>query len=199
MEQIENVSPKKRNKKKGCLIGGLIFLAITILLITVIPSDGEKTEEQESPKTEENADVVKSVWRSSESVDEMTNEVFYFMETTSLNELEFSFPYEGGSTFYLTIRGKAQKQPEIILSTNRGQFIPSINSEHLRVKFDDEEAFNVTYNSPESCSSEAICIKSEGKILKKLATAKTLKIEAPFFEDGRQIIEFDVTGFSWEH
>lgn len=201
MEQVEN-APQKKKVKKGCLIGGIAALAVLILMIALMSGGGDSSSDpqQGEAQTESQADVKKCPWTASEQTDEMSGDVFYFNETKSLNEIEFTFPYQGGSTFWLTVRGKAGQTPDVILTVSKGQFMSSISgSEYLRLKFDEEEAFKVTYNSAADGSAETIFLNSESKVLKKLAAAKKLKVEAPFFQDGRKIIEFDVEGFTWEH
>lgn len=201
MEQVEN-APQKKKVKKGCLIGGIAALVVLILLIALIAGSGDSESEPQQGKTQTKSKVEakKSPWTASEQTDEMSGDVFYFNETKSLNEIEFTFPYQGGSTFGLTVRGKAGQTPEVILTVSKGQFMTSLSgSEYLRLKFDEEEVIKVTYNSAADGSAETIFLNSTSMVLKKLAAAKKLKVEAPFFQDGRQIIEFDVDGFTWEH
>lgn len=205
MEQIEN-APQKKKVKKGCLIGAIVGIVFLVILIAVGIGGGDDSQEQGQKEkqtvaqAEKKKEAHKNPWVAFEEVDEMSNEVRYFKKTESLNELEFDFPYQGGSSFTLMVRGKENQKPEIILLTDNGQFMSSFGgSEHLRLKFDDGEAFTVTYNSSANGNANVIFLNSESKILKMLPTAKKLKIEAPFFESGCQIIDFDVEGFTWEH
>ena len=92
------------------------------------------------------------------------------------------------------------KKNEILVGVSKGQFMPSImESETVRVKFDDEPPFNVTYNSAADASTDVIFLSSYNKLISKLKTAKKVMIEAPFFDAGRQIIYFDIEGLVWDH
>jgi hypothetical protein len=159
-------------------------------------SAGQPSSTQPSP---EKVTAPKSKWEYGEDADKMSNQKRYFAFTTSTNKIEFEFPYNGGSSFQLVVRNMGQGN-EVMLSVSKGQFMTSImDSESLRLKFDEEAPFNVNYNSSADASTDAIFLRSSSKIISKLKSAKKLMIEAPFFNAGRQIIYFDVEGLNWTH
>jgi len=145
------------------------------------------------PKTEVN----ESPWKYTENVDRMTSEKAYFATCNSLNMISFEFPYNGGSTFTLTVRQMGNGN-ELILQVSKGQFMPSLNSdEYIRVKFDDEKPLVFYYRSAEDGSNDIIFLNNSSKFLSKLKKATRLIIEAPFFQSGRQQIDFFVSGLQW--
>ncbi len=177
----------------------LSLSAIAAFLFMAIASgDDKKSEEtKDSTGTAEVAKEVKSNWTYEESKDKMTNESSFFASSTSTNTIEFQFPYNGGSNFSLTVRNKG-KENEIIIQVSKGQFMPSISGdETLRVKFDDEKPEVYTYNGAADGSADYIFLNESEQFLKKLKTAKKVMIEAPFYEAGRQFMEFDVAGLTW--
>lgn len=192
----ENNQPRKKGCLKAVVIGLLAFFALTIIIVAITDSEKEDSEKDDNATIstavqEEN----KSVWASSFYVDEMSGDTTFVKSVQSENTINFSFPYTGGSTFELIVRQKKGKDPEILLSTDNGQFMYSFSSDYLRVKFDENEPFNVTYNTPSDGSATVIFLKSTSRLIKELKKAQKVKIEAPFFQDGRQVIEFEVDGF----
>jgi len=149
--------------------------------------DGQK-EEEEKKKTN---------WTNEENEDKMSGEKRFFTYTTSTNEIEFDFPYQGGSSFTLLVRNMG-KANEVALTVSKGQFMPSImNERSVRVKFDDEKPFNYSYAGTSDGSATTIFIVKANQFINKLKKAKKLMIEAPFYDAGMQIIYFDVEGFKW--
>ena len=73
-----------------------------------------------------------------------------------------------------------------------------MSSEYVRVKFDENGAFDYTYNSPSNGSSDIIFIDNPDHFINQLKNAKKLRIEAPFFNTSRQIVRFDVENLKWE-
>lgn len=182
-----------------------IILAVLVILyiIGTINGGGDKEspstsgEVTKSESTVKETPEVKSNWSYSEDEDKMTNEKRYFASCISTNEIEFEFPYNGGSYFTLTVRNMG-KGNEIVLQVSKGQFMSGIGStEYCRVKFDDGETTNYTYSSAADGSADVIFLENPSKFLDKLKTAKKLTIEAPFFQEGRRVIEFNVEGLTW--
>jgi hypothetical protein len=151
-----------------------------------------------STLTKEENIIEEQHWQYTDNEDQMTNQKRYFASCISSNEIDFDFPYDGGSKFTLTLRNMG-KGNEIVLQVSKGQFMPGImSSEYCRVKFDNGETVNYTYNSAADGSADIIFLDNATTFYKKLKTAKNLMIEAPFFEAGRQIINFNVEGLKWD-
>lgn len=154
-----------------------------------ISTDNDESQEPNKPK--EN-------WVYQEGEDKMEGTKRYFATSTSTNELNFEFPYNGGSTAQFMVRNMGSKN-EILMTISKGQFMGSFSgSETVRMKFDDGEPFNVSFNSADDGSSDVIFFNSTKKIMSKLKTAEKLMVEAPFYDAGRQILYFDVKGLNWE-
>lgn len=182
-----------------------IILAVLVLLyiIGTISGGGDKEssstsgEATKSESTVKETPEVKSNWSYTEDEDKMTSEKRYFASCVSTNEIEFEFPYDGGSHFTLKVRNMG-KGNDIVLQVSKGQFMPGIGStEYCRVKFDDGETVNYTYGSAADGSADVIFLENSSKFLGKLKTAKKLMIEAPFYDAGRKVIESNVEGLTW--
>lgn len=186
--------------KKGCLKYFLITLGVLIFIGILLPDESEtkKKDDNGSPANVENEEKNKSPWQYSQTSNEMDGTKYYFASNTSLNELKFEFPY-GSSDFTLTLRYQSNGRTDIMLQGSSCQFLGSLGTEYVRLKFDEKEPFNVYYSEPEDVSSGLIFLQSTKKIISNIKTAKELKIEAPFFQEGRQIIRFNVENLEWEH
>lgn len=179
-------------------VTNLLSFAVIALFFVAAVASSSSDDSNSSSKSEESASSEdRPNWKYSEEEDVMTGEKRYFASSTSTNKIDFEFPYNGGSRFYLTVRNMG-KSNEVILQVSKGQFMTSISgSQSCRVKFDDEQPLKFTYNSAADGSSEVIFFNNSKNFLTKLRTAKKVMIEAPFYSAGNQIIYFDVEGLEW--
>lgn len=171
-----------------------LILLFHLCLLACTPESDKKKDAQ----TTEQPQKPKFLWEYSETADEMTNEKSRFAQLNSDNKAEFKFPYQGGSTFALILRRlENTKSENVFLGVSKGQFIPNFGqNEVLRVKFDNEDAFELVYTNVEN-KSNIIMLDRSGKFAQRLKTAKKLLIEAPFFNEDRFIIRFNVEGLEW--
>ncbi len=194
-------------EKTKMSLGKKVLIGFVVILI--LGAIGNMNEDKEKPLFEasnkqeitpinEPNELVLPNWEYGTEKDKMSGQEMFFNSIISTNELEFEFPYNGGSSFRLTVRNMG-KENEILLTVSKGQFMPSImNSDNVRIKFDEEAPMDISYNSADDASSDVIFLTSVSKIISKLKTAKKLMIEAPFYDAGRQIILFNVEGFTWD-
>lgn len=179
------------------IFGGLVLIGI----ILPEPDIEETTQEEEyssaQDSTKEKEEKLKTSWVYSEDIDEMDNTETYYASTTSTNEVEFDFPYNGGSTFQLLIRNIKGKN-EVIITVSKGQFVSSYIDNNVRVKFDDAQPVNYSYSESTSASADLIFINNSSAFISKLKKSKSLWVEATFFNEGNIIMKFDTEGFEWD-
>ena len=96
----------------------------------------------------------------------------------------------------LTVRKYNKKAPDIFIKADGVVFGHPEDSERVRLKFDDEKPFSVSYSDAADSSSDLIFLNSESKIISKLKTAKTLVIELPVFMEGNQRATFHIAGYN---
>lgn len=178
------------------------FSIITFLFFSISSGDKKSEPSNETTETKEasNSSKPKEVdnWKYSESEDKMDGIKHYFASNISTNEIEFDFPYHGGSTLDIVIRNSKNKN-EVILAISKGQFMLSIDgSESVKVKFDDEKSETYSYNSAKDASSDVIFLNNSSKFIKKLKASKKVMIESTFFDAGNKIFEFNVEGLVWD-
>ena len=203
---MENENQEKEQKpfyKKAWFIAAAVIFGL-IVIGNMGSKESEPIELSTPPEPTGPTEVApttssepESNWTYQEDEDKMTNEKWYFATNTSLNEVEFEFPYNGGSSLRLVIR-QMGKGNEVLFQITNGQFMTSIMSdESIRVKFNDEPPITFTYNSAADGSSEYIFLNSPTNFLSKLKTAEKLKIECTFFQEGRKQFDFNTAGLKW--
>lgn len=183
--------------KKLLKVLGIIFLVLIVMGIigAFLPDDeSAKTSESQTTEAAPSASAptkaAKSKWTYSEKTDEMDNSKIQCVQLTSDNKLEFEFPYNGGSTFTFWIR-KTNGKYELLLTVDKGQFMSNLlDSEKLRIKFDDGEAFKWNYADANDGRADVIFPAYSDEFLQSLKKSKTMLIEAPFAFAGRQVIRF---------
>lgn len=135
-------------------------------------------------------------WNYSQESDPMTDKEMYFAQCTSSNSLFFDFPYDGGYPLIITVR-KMNGKNEVLLQIAKGQF--SRAEIPVKIRFDDETLKSYDFDFPADASSNYIFLHSPSTIIDKLKSAKEVKIEAPFYQGGKQVAEFSVSNFVWKH
>lgn len=188
------------------IIVGFITLFIALGLIGAFFSSDTAAEET----TTTNEEVVKEepkilepekptyLWEYSENVDEMDGKKNYFAVLVSDNQLNFDFPYNGGSSGIISIRNMNGKNT-IALRIETGQFMSNFNgSEYIRIKFDDAVLESYNFGTASDGSSDIIFPSLSNKIIDKFKKAKKVKIEAPFYNEGRKVLNFSTEGLVWD-
>ena len=139
-------------------------------------------------------------WEYNETVDEMTDKTTYIARVISENEVDFEFPYSGGSKLFLFLRNDPQYGKDVFIKISKGQFNSSIlDGQKIKVRFDEDKAFDVNCNTPSDHSSDVLFLTGYRKIVDRLKTAKTMKISVEFFNEGKRTFTFDVKDLKWEH
>jgi hypothetical protein len=135
-------------------------------------------------------------WQYSEDKDAMRGTTTKFATLTSENTVNLDFPY-GSHTGDLEIRRRPSDGLNIMLKVE-GQFLcSSYNYGHVSVKFDDKPIQSFGCSEPEDASTGLLFIGSEGKFLSEIKKAKNVVIEAPYYQNGRQQLTFDVRGLNF--
>lgn len=190
------------------LLSAVILIAFFFLAAATSKSKEEGTDNgattstttQAEPEAEAPAPEPEKVenWAYETDEDKMTGKSVYYARVLSTNTVEFDFPYGGGSQFKLLLRNK-EGVNKVLLSVSKGQFMGSYGGKKVRIRFDEDEPFLVSFNEPSDASSDVIFLKPEAKIIEGIKKAKKMLIQAEFYQEGNVIMEFDVEGLKWEH
>lgn len=133
-------------------------------------------------------------WDYSTETDEMNDSKSRFASLVSDNFIEFDFPYNGGSTMRLTVRYMKKYGTDVILRISSGQFLCSEyqGTNFVRVRFDNGAAMKFRTLEPADGSSDQLFLNNAKKFISLAEKAKTIKIEAPFYQEGNRVFTFSV-------
>jgi len=146
-----------------------------------------------------NAPKEVSNWTYSSDVDEMTDKKSYYAECTSLNVVNFDFPYEGGSTLSIVIRKSPKFGRDVYIKISSGQFIAGVEGCTIRVRADGKRIKSFGCSEAADGSSDVLFINSASTFISLLKRSNSIKIEAPFYQYGYQVFSFEVKGLKWNH
>ncbi|WP_162950209.1 hypothetical protein [Rhizobium jaguaris] len=134
-------------------------------------------------------------WSYHQDSDKMRGTTTYYATLRSDNEVDFSFPYQGGSHGTLGLRTDGGHKLDAYLMVSKGQFMcSSLDEDIVAVKFDDGPVQNFRCSRSDDGSSDVIFLNDEVNFLTQLKSASKLIIEARFFQEGTRQFVFDVTG-----
>lgn len=137
-------------------------------------------------------------WSYHESIDKMRNTKTFYASIQSLNELQFDSPYSGGSYGILTIRKSPEFGKDIMFSIEKGQFLCHDEC-FVFMKFDDRKIEKYKAIEPSDGTPNILFLQPYKIIINKIQKAKHLIIEADFYQEGRQQVEFNISGLVWDY
>ena len=205
MEQTDFQQEFSPKKKGGCLKYGLIGFGV-LMLIGIIAniggnsnnasqsnnSDSTIVADSNSVSTEEDKDL--KGWDYTTDTDEMNDSKSRFASLESDNSVEFDFPYQGGSSLTITVRYMKKYGTDVYIKISKGQLISSEfeGTNNVRVRFDNGSPIKFTTNSPSDGSADMLFLNNAKKFINLAKKAKTIKIEAPFFQEGNRVFTFTI-------
>lgn len=209
MEQTNFQKETSPSKKGGCLKQGLIGFGV-FMLIGVIANIGDNSNSNSQNRNSDSITVdsvetddistasqeynqLKS-WNYFTDTDEMNDSKSRFASLVSDNTVNFDFPYQGGSSLSLIVRYMKKYGTDVYIKISSGQFICNEyqGTNNVRVRFDDAAPIKFSTNEPSDGSSDMLFLNNAKKFIKLAKQAKTIKIEAPFYQEGNRIFTFTV-------
>jgi hypothetical protein len=142
--------------------------------------------------------AIPTKWVYSEFQDDMGRGTTRMAKLVSSNTVHFGFPYKGETHATLKLRRSPKSGQAIMLTVERGQFLSTYTKDFVTVRFDDGELQKFAIGEPEDSTSDLRFIHDDnGTFINQLRGAKSLKIEATFYQEGTEAFEFDVHGLDW--
>lgn len=141
-------------------------------------------------------------WNETSEKDEMTDVMSYWSTLISDNTVYFDFPYEGGSELKITVRYMKKYGTDVIISISQGQMLCNEynGTNYVTVRFDDTPAKKYYTNEPADGSPDNLFLNNPKDFINRAKTAKTIKIEVPFYQEGNHVFTFTVDEpLKWEH
>jgi hypothetical protein len=136
-----------------------------------------------------------SSWIYKTEEDPMGRGVIHLATVQSKNSVNFGFPYSGEQHAILGVRRHPKYGNEIYLQIERGQFLIGFDGKNFSIRFDEKPVMKFWAVGPDDNSTTIAFMKSYDRFVRELKTAKTVRIEAPFYQEGTRVFEFDVSAF----
>jgi hypothetical protein len=185
------------------------FLHLTFLAVAVVGCVSH-TDEKQYPKEEAIKPITKTGapvtvvpnpvrWRYSETDDEMGRGRVYLNLIESTNTISLDPPYEGAQHATLALRQHPKDGGSIIFAIEKGQLLESEYYAKTLVRFDDGKP--IAFSSSKSGDQRTNVLFLHGAFpvfLKRLKTAKTVRIQVPIYQAGMETFDFSVEGFTWK-
>lgn len=145
--------------------------------------------------------VTKKTWSTATETDEMRGTTDIWTYIISDNEVNFDFPYNGGSRLRIDVRYMKKYGTDVMLTISKGQFSGSEynGTNYVTFKFDDGDLKKYYFNTASDGSADCIFLQKKTELISKLKKAKTIMIEAPFYDSGNKVFKFNVDEpLTWE-
>ncbi len=138
-------------------------------------------------------------WAYSEYQDEMGRGTTKLAQVVSSNTVRFGFPYQGETRATLQLRKSPKYGQDVMVRVERGQFVSSYTKNFVTVRFDDGELWKFAIGEPEDGATGLLFMRpvDAESFIDQLRKAKSLKIEADFYQEGPRVFEFAVRGLDW--
>ncbi len=161
-------------------------------------SDSWYTNQNPKPKEAEvhNGPVesIGKTWQYSSFFDEMTSKLIHLASIESNNTVNFDFPYQGEQHATLRLRRHPRFGHDVMLIIERGQFNTRYDGTPILVRFDDGVAMKYTAAEADDHDRKILFIQGFKRFVEKMNKASVVRIEAPFYNEGNRVFEFDVSG-----
>lgn len=137
-----------------------------------------------------------SSWSYSSRQDEVRGKTIHYAEVTSKNQVDFDFPYAGGSRLQITVRKHPKWGEDVVFQISDGQFVCGIYDCTGAINF-GKGAETLTLVPPEDHDSKTLFAKYGPTIIRKLKDSDQVVVELPFYQEGNRQFTFETAGLTW--
>ena len=177
----------------GLLVLVLILLAVVGNIISTVPTSKSGISTPTSSGAISTQETAQPSWDYSSEADKMGRGTTEFATLESINEVDFDFPYNGGSKGIITMRNSPKYGKDVIFQVTKGQFLCDFDECRVNVRVDGGRPVRMDANEAADGSSNVIFLPYSS-LVRDLRTAKTLRIEANFYQEGPRVFEFHPKG-----
>lgn len=146
-----------------------------------------------APRTSPAPPTPSSRWQYSARRDEMREASTHTACIDSTNELEFDFPYQGGSTATICFRQSPQYGFDAWINVDRGQFTCLMEC-RVNVRFDTGEVQTFSGGGASDGSANIVFFRNASRFLNATESASRIVVEAEFYQAGNHQMVFENAG-----
>jgi hypothetical protein len=168
-----------------CVVGGIILIGfIGEMSETVKRANGTKPETPKAAETPQ-----KESWNYGQTTDKMTGKVTKFACLDSEDQLQFGFPYDGGSTGTICLRRR--QELEAFFKIDKGQILCGVDECEATLRVDGGQPFKMSGSESSDDDSRFMFLDPASRLLALARKAKEIKIETLYFEEGSKTLTFE--------
>ena len=182
----------KKHKNHYILKGFMVLVFISWMMPPF--AEGSRVNRSASSSIK-NTEPSAPQWQYSSNKDDMTGKVIKDALIESTNTLSFEFPYQGIQHAVLELGSHPRYGRNVIFSIEKGQFLCRISECSVLVRFDDSPPVKFSAVGPADHNTTSIYISNYAGFTSQMLKAKKVRIEANFYHNGSQVLEFDVSKF----
>lgn len=173
------------------------FVALIIIIIFIgVHYGSDKTNQVSKTTSTVDASELKSNWKYTEEEDKIHNAKIKLAQTTSINTLNFKFPYSGQQHSHIFIRKNSDGSKDAMIVIEKGQLLVSVLGGKALVRFDDEVAEEFQLVAPADHSTTKAFVKYSDVFIKKIMKSKNVYIQTDIYQEGNPTMEFNVEGLN---
>lgn len=146
--------------------------------------------------TDLTADAQASGWSYDTERDQVRGRNVYYASVDSQNQVEFDFPYAGGSTLTMTVRKHPQYGDDVIFHISKGQFVCGVEGCSGTINYGSGPQ-RLSLTEPGDYDSQSLFASSGAAVIGHLKAADKVVVELPFYQEGNQQFTFNTKGLKW--
>jgi hypothetical protein len=199
--RVENHKPSSAMTFTGI---GCVTIIIGFIVLSAIGRSSSSSSSQDKPSGTTPRAAATSLtppspadkWSYRTDTDAMTSKESRYASIQSENTVDFDFPYSGPQHATLILREHPSYGRDILFTIEQGQFIcPSYDGCNVSVRFDDNATQAWSASPPSDHSTTTLFLANYSSFVRKLRSAKAVRIQAGVYQEGQPVFEFDVSGY----
>jgi hypothetical protein len=183
----------------------LVFVfAVTVIISCNFPNRDEALKQfkaamqQASSNSNTANDDYNKSWIYTYQIDKMTSDTAYKADVMAKERLQFAFPYSEGGLANLFV-SYSDSVNNMGLHITNGQFESDNSIVIVEIRFDNEKPLNIKTDMKVFEHERVLFFRNANELIEKLKKAKKVLVEAPFYEEGTRIMEFNVSKLVWNY
>ncbi|SCZ47304.1 MULTISPECIES: hypothetical protein [unclassified Pseudomonas] len=137
-------------------------------------------------------------WNYADGEDKMSGKPVRQAYVSSINTVDFKFPYGGVQRATLTIRKHPRWGTSAYVAIEKGQFVCGYDDCDVRVRFSNGNAQRMSASEPDDHSSNLLFISNAASFIARARRSDKVFVEADFYQEGSRVFEFDVSDLEWK-
>lgn len=213
------VAPKEQDPKRANIFGrvagigclGLLGLAaIGAIVGQTNVQNAASNVEGNSPTEDESATLnsaatsdgstplanEQSDWSYDTESDQVRGKKVYYASVDSQNQVDFDFPYAGGSTLTMTVRKHPQYGQDVIFHISKGQFVCGVENCSGTINYGHGPQ-RLSLSESGDYDSESLFASNGPSVIGNLKKTDKVVVELPFYQEGNRQFTFATKGLKW--